>query len=363
MAASGDVDITYVPADCGSLIHGKSKAPAAFQRIDIAGKLRDAGVGNVTETSALEAPAVWRSTVAPANSVRNEALNLEVNVKAGQTLASNLRRSQAPTSAAPAISPPFQLILGGECCMLPGLLSGLYASPALAKSRNPRIGLIYIDADTDLYSPFDARSTGNFAGQTMAHLTGAPPGGLDSFMSRFCLPAPDRAATASASQPLCNASNTVFFGTNLDSNSITHLGYLFTHHYRVIPSTAVASDPQDCARTALQYLLGSRLLSADPTHGHAAIDAIHIHLDVDAIDPGEYPLANVPNFTGVKFEQMMRALEVLVLEANRAGAGNLVMGLSIAEVNPDHDPGLEMIARLAARVAEILGRRVNKMSG
>lgn len=75
-----------------------------------------------------------------------------------------------------------------------------------------------------------------------------------------------------------------------------------------------------------------------------------VHLDVDYIDPGTFPLANVPNFTGVTFEEMARALEVFL-------GSNKVKGLTVAEVNPDHHPGLDVAERLTNQVVGMLAAR------
>ena len=69
------------------------------------------------------------------------------------------------------------------------------------------------------------------------------------------------------------------------------------------------------------------------------VDQIVVHLDVDVIDPGEFPLCNVPNYTGIGYSETMTALKTF-LKSEKAVA------LSVAEVNPDHDPGLEMTGRL-----------------
>ncbi|ETN36408.1 uncharacterized protein HMPREF1541_08685 [Cyphellophora europaea CBS 101466] len=318
MAASFSVDITYVPADCGSVIFGKSKAPDAFKSVNTAAHLRSVGCDSVAEHEALSAPANWRSTTFDPGSVRNESLNVEVCNKVRDALANNL-------SAAPE-RPPFQLILGGECCMLPGILSAFWSYYA---SLGKRVGLVYIDADTDLHSPADASSTGNLGAQTLTHLADAP-GGLKS-MKEFSRP---------DGRPLCDASNTVLFGLNMTApiNRREHFAYLYEKHYRVVPSLSVAANPVHQATQALSYL------------EEQGMDIILVHLDVDAIDPGEFPLANLPNYTGVQFEEMMKALEVLM-------AHKKTSALSVAEVNPDHDPGLSMTRMLSDELVRILGRR------
>ncbi|KAM0352995.1 hypothetical protein ACHAPU_001880 [Fusarium lateritium] len=319
MAASRSVSITYVPADCGSIIPGKSKAPKAFQDVGIVDKLEQAGITSVSECHALKSPANFTAATFATGGVRNEDINISVCEDVERAISKNLNSSPN--------QPDFQLILGGECCMLPSVLSAFWKH---TESQSPpkRVGLIYIDADTDLTSPTDPASIGTFAGMNMAHLVRLP--GALPRMKKF---------SRISGEPVCDASNTVFFGTNmsLPGNKPEHFKYLFDNNYKVVSSASVAQDPEQRAREALKYL-------EDTT------DVIMVHLDVDSIDPGTFPLANVPNFTGVEFDDMMRAVKVL-LGSEKIG------GLTVAEVNPDHDPGLAMVERLTSRIVEMLAAR------
>ncbi|KAL9616485.1 MAG: hypothetical protein Q9160_008653 [Pyrenula sp. 1 TL-2023] len=322
MAASRSISITYVPADCGSVIPGKSKAPKAFRDVGIATKLRDLGLPSVSEHHPLDSPASYVATTFAPGSVRNEAVNISVCQRVHRTIAQNLGAS--------VTQPPFQLILGGECCMSPAILSAFWQH---ADSQSPpmRVGLIYIDADTDLASPADPGSTGIFAGMNMTHLVRSS-GALQS-MEQFSRP---------SGEPVCDASNTILFGTNMSfsGNKPEHFAYLFDNEYQVVSSASIAHEPEQRARKALKYL-------------EDRVDVIMVHLDVDSIDPQMFPLANVPNFTGVTFEQMMRALKVF-LGSDKVG------GLTVAEVNPDHDPGLEMVSRLTDQLVAMLAVRREK---
>ena len=322
MAASRSVSITYVPADCGSLLPGKSKAPKAFQDVGIARKLGDAGVPSVSEYHALDSPAQYSAATFSPAGVRNEDLNVSVCQRVYRSITKSL------TTSSTTLPPPFQLVLGGECGMLPAILSAFWQN---ATSRSPplRVGLIYIDADTDLASPEDASFTGNFASVTVTNLIRSP--GALSSMKQFGTP---------SGAPVCDASNMVLFGTNMPfpGNKREHFGYFFDNEYKVVSSASVARDPEERARSALKHL-----------EDHA-VDVIVVHLDVDAIDPVMFPLANLPNFTGVGFEQMMRALKVF-MGSEKVGA------LMIAEVNPDHDPNLEMVTRLTDSVVGMLASR------
>ena len=211
--------------------------------------------------------------------------------------------------------------------MSPAILSAFWQH---ADSQSPamRVGLIYINADTDLASPIDPGSRGTFAGMNMTHLV-RTPGALES-MKQFSRP---------SGEPVCDASNTVLFGINmaLSGNKREHFAYLFDNNYKVVSSASVAREPEQRAMQALKYL-------------EDRVDVIMVHLDVDAIDPQMFPLANLPNFTGVTFEEMMTALKV-VLGSEKVG------GLTIAEVKPDHDPELKMVRRLTDQVVEMLAGR------
>ena len=319
MAASQSIYITYVSADCGSIIPGKSKAPKAFQDVGIVRKLQDAGIPSVSEHHALDSPATYAITAFAPGGVRNEDVNVAVCQNVKRTIAQNLNISSKKT--------PFQLILGGECGMSPAILSAFWRH---AESHSPpkRVGLIYIDADTDLASPADPDSTGIFAGMNMTHLIGSS-GALQS-MQQFSRP---------SGEPVCDASNMVLFGTNMTfpGNKREHFALLFDNEFKVVSSASVAREPEQRARSALKYL-------------EERVDVIIVHLDVDSIDPLMYPLANLPNFTGVGFEEMMRALRVF-LGSEKVG------GLTIAEVNPDHDPRLKMVERLTDEIVWMLAAR------
>ena len=130
----------------------------------------------------------------------------------------------------------------------------------------------------------------------------------------------------------------VLFGLNIDSaaNKRDHLGYLFDNNFRVVTSQAVQQAPTSTAQAALRWLEGQ-------------VDYIVVHLDVDVIDPGQFPLCNVPNWTGLGFQECMASVKEFLKSEK-------VIAFSVAEVNPDHDPGLEMTERLVNEIVDGLSR-------
>jgi arginase len=312
------IDIISVSSDIGSVYAGKSKAPAALHSVGLPTKLHAAGY-KVKGYSALTEPAIWTSSSREPNGARNEGATVFACAKVLETISGVLCEDRQPS---------FHLILSGECLYTPAILSP-YCN--YLRSTTHKIGIIYFDADADLHTPDDPGGSGNIAGMTLTHLT-LREGALDS-MKIFC----DRDGLG-----VVDESNIVLFGLNMQSeaNKREHLGYLFDNNFRVFTSAAVQRSPEESATKALEYMQ------------EQGVDCILVHLDVDVIDPGEFPLCNVPSWTGLGYEQTMRALKVF-LRSERC------IGLSVAEVNPDHDPGLVMTARLVDDVVDgLAGREV-----
>ena len=141
--------------------------------------------------------------------------------------------------------------------------------------------------------------------------------------------------------PVCDASNMTFFGTNLSlpGNQREHLAYLFDNNFNMSSSSTVAVDHAAYARKTLALI-------------DDQVDQIVVNLDVDSIDPRTFPHANVPNFTGVDFEQMMVALRIFL-------TSNKVVALVTAECNPDHDPSLALTTKLTDEVVAMLVKRLS----
>jgi arginase family enzyme len=317
--ASRSINIISVPSDVGSVYAGKSRAPAAFETAGLEDKLGAAGWQTTASTALPQGPVGWTSSTRQPNGARNEV----ETVKACNQVREAVGNALAASDTGSGHPPPFQLILAGECLYCPAILSAYWEH---LKGTMKRIGIVYIDADCDLYTPSEPTSSGNIAGMTLTHLT-LREGALES-MRGFCRP--DGAGVV-------DNTNILLFGLNIDApaNKREHLGFLFDHGFRVTTSQSVQRDPIKEAKSALEWMEDN-------------VDYIFVHLDVDVIDPGLYPLGNVPNWTGLSFEATMAALKTFL------GSGKVV-GLSIAEVNPDHDPGLRMTSQLVDNIVDGLG--------
>jgi arginase family enzyme len=316
--AGSCIDIISVASDVGSIHAGKSKASAAFHQAGLRKILESVGY-TITEYEAFsEGPAEWIASSRSPNGARNEA----------RTVAYCEQVSRTVSAALDVQTPSFQILLSGECLYTPAIMSAYWRH---VEGAGRKIGIIYFDADCDLYTPNEG--TGTIAGMTLTHLT-LRDGALSS-MAKFSRP---------NGCSVVDSSNIVLFGLNVESevNKRSHLGYLFDNNFRIFTSKTVQRDPVHSAEKAMRWI------------EEQGIDYVLIHLDVDVIDPGEFPLCNVPNWTGIGYEEAMQALNVF-LDSERC------VGLSVAEVNPDHDPDLKMTTRLVSDIVKGLGQ--SKVSG
>ena len=177
---------------------------------------------------------------------------------------------------------------------------------------------MYFDGDADLSTP--ERSDSAVADTMgMTHMLGGGSPRLARLGSRF---------------PLLHPRQVVLFGfdpAELDTSEWTELT---SRHLYAAPAPTVRADAAGQARQARAYL-------------ERRTGAYLVHLDVDVLHTGLFPLANFPHFAGL-------TLEAAGLCLNEFTRGEKFGGLVITEVNPDHDPGGQLLTALAATVAGAL---------
>jgi arginase len=199
------------------------------------------------------------------------------------------------------------LVLGGDCTITLGVLAGLGDA-----------GLVYFDGDADLSSP-DSGGSGVADTMGMTHMLGGGAPRLAQLGPGFPLLRPDQA---------------VLFGfdpAELDTKQWTQLS---SQHLYAVPAPAVRADPARTAQHARSYL-------EDRT------DDYLLHLDVDVLDTGRFPLANFPHFNGLTLDQVSVCL-------TEFASSPKLGGLVITEVNPDHDPDGQLLRTLTQVVAGAL---------
>jgi len=279
------VSVLGVPTSAGSHNPGQEKAPAAWRAAGLVDGLREAGL-DVEDRGDL--PATPFRPTEPVDGLRD----LDRVVAVAQAVAGEVSAIRADGR--------LPLVLGGDCTITLGVLAG-----------SGDTGLIYFDGDADLAAP-DRTNSAVADTMGMTHMLGGGSPRLARLGPRF---------------PLVAQGQVVLFGfdpAELDTREWTEL---VSRHLYAVPAPAVRTDPAGRAREARAYL-------EDRT------DSYLVHLDVDVLHTGLFPLANFPHFAG------------LTLEAAGACLGEFTAspwldGLVITEVNPDHDPGGHLVRTLA----------------
>ena len=71
-----------------------------------------------------------------------------------------------------------------------------------------------------------------------------------------------------------------------------------------------------------------------------------VHLDVDVLDALDLPLADIATYgTGLRLEHLTPLLAALIADPR-------VIGVTVVEANPDHDPDGTSLRRLVAALAQ-----------
>jgi arginase len=206
------------------------------------------------------------------------------------------------------------LVLGGECVQAIGLLTG-------ARRYYKHINLLWFDRDADLNTPATTPS-GRIDGMVVAHIIGKGAPELVRFWGE---------------PPLVREPDITLFGiARLDPPEQEFLSRSPLRHVN-------ASDIQ---------VRGAAASATDAlNHLHAGSREFVLHLDLDVIAQEEFPPVVVPGSGGLSFEDVRAALKVIL------GHKNLV-GLDIAQYNPDKDPNGDGAKKLVDLLVESLSARL-----
>lgn len=186
------------------------------------------------------------------------------------------------------------LVLGGDCTIELGVVAG-----SLEVSEN--IGLLYIDLDTDLNTPFSVED-GALDWMGVAHLLQIA--GTN-----------EKLTSIGKKTPMLRADQIHFFANG--NMTDFEKGIIDSYKIRQTGWQEVAKDPAKAAK-----IIGE-------TWAHT-FDRLLIHLDLDVLDYVDMQLAeNYRRNTGLTFEQLMLALDEFLRLSNWST-------LTITEINPEH---------------------------
>ncbi|MBM3726215.1 MAG: arginase [Acidobacteria bacterium] len=210
------------------------------------------------------------------------------------------------------------LVLGGDHSIAAGSVAGVAAA---LRTRGERLGVVWIDAHTDMNTP-ETSPSGNVHGMPLASLIGHGPVEL-THLRGFA--------------PVVRARNVALVGVRdvdaLERGVVKDSGvHVFT--MRDIDERGMRAVMADALRVA-----------GDGTAG------VHVSLDMDALDPAEAPGVGTPVRGGVTYREAHLAMETI------ADAGSLV-SMDVVEVNPVLDEANRTALLAVELVASALGKRI-----
>jgi arginase len=290
------------PWDCSGSGRGEARAPQALREAGLAA-LIDVDLGDA-------ATVITGSERDAATGVRA----LPATIAAARALATALETGLRDH---PGRRP---LILGGDC----SLLLGVFARPGPPHTDSDLepgpVGLWMVDGHPDFLAAA-ASDTGETADLELALLTGDGPPSLTGLGRR---------------RPMVAA-----------------------HHVALIGHRTAGLDPASAAEVArlpagLETIDAPTLLADPAAAGRRAADwadrlgrPMWLHVDVDALDPADFPAVTYPQDGGPGLDQLATVLEPLA-------AAPRLLGVSVADYRPDLDPGGAGAARLVTLLDRIL---------
>jgi len=206
------------------------------------------------------------------------------------------------------------LVLGGECVQAIGLLTG-------ARRYYKHINLLWFDRDADLNTPATTPS-GRIDGMVVAHIIGKGAPELVRFWGE---------------PPLVREPDVTLFGlARLDPAEQEFLGKSPLRH--VLATDIQAKGAAAAAAEAL-------------THLHADARQFVLHIDLDVIAQEDFAAVDVPGSGGLGFDEVGATLKEFLRHKN-------LLGLDVAQYNPDKDPDGACAKKLIDLLVEALSVRL-----
>ena len=287
------------PSSAAAFSLGSEKAPTALRAAGIVERLQSSGYEVVDHGDC--APRLFAD-----DEEHRRARNLTEIVAGLNDL--KLRAELAVKSGA------LVLVLGGDCAQVIGLL-------AAARRYHHHLSLLWFDRDADLNTPASTPS-GRIDGMVVAHILGKGAPELVRFWGEL---------------PLVREPDITLFGLErLDPPEQEYLAKSPMRH-----NHAADIQLKGPARAAQEAL----------SHMHVEAHDFVLHLDTDAIAQEDFPAVNVPGSGGLRFDEVRAALAEFAKHKN-------LLGLDVAQYNPEKDPDGCGATKLVDLLAEVLAARL-----
>jgi arginase len=291
------------PSSAAAFSAGSEKAPAALRAAGLIEKLQAAGYEVVDYGDC--APRLFAD-----DEEHRRARNLSEIVAGLNDL--RTRAELAVKNGA------LVLVLGGDCAQVIGLLTG-------ARRYYKHVNLLWFDRDADLNTPASTPS-GRIDGMVVAHIIGKGAPELVRFWSEA---------------PLVREPDVTLFGLErLDPPEQEFLSKSPMRHIYAVDIQAKGGSK--AAHEALGQV-------------HADMREFVLHLDTDVIAEEDFSAVNVPGSGGLRIDEVRRSLIEFVKHKN-------LLGLDVAQYNPDKDPEGSGAKKLVDLLVEALSLRLEALA-
>jgi len=212
----------------------------------------------------------------------------------------------------------FPLVLGGDHSIAVGTVSG--ASKNL-RARGEKLGLIWIDAHTDMNTPSSTPS-GNVHGMPLACCIGLGPTELSQIFD---------------------------YSPKVDPGNVALVGIrsVDQHERDIVQRSGVhAFTMRDIDERGMRSVIEQAIEVAS-----AGTAGFHVSLDMDAVDPDEAPGVGTPVQGGITYREAHLAMEIM------SDTGR-VTSMEVVEVNPVIDEANRTAILAVELVMSLMGKRI-----
>ena len=290
------IKIIGVPLDLGASRRGVDMGPSAVRVAGLEARLES--LGHEVNDSGNIAVAIAETKQAGEQNARYLDEITETCTKAAEMVLRSLEEGMTP------------VVLGGDHSVAAGTVSGV---AEFYRRKNEKIGLLWIDAHTDMNTP-DSSPSGNVHGMPLASIMGLPPVELGNIYDF---------------SPKVQPENCVLVGIrdvdSFEKENIRKSGVeVFT--MRDIDERGMRAVMEEALR-----------MSGRGTAGY------HVSLDMDWIDPEDAPGVGTPVWGGATYREAHLAMEII------SDHGRMT-SFEIVEVNPvidEHNQTADLAVELA----------------
>ncbi len=293
------IAIIGAPSSAAAFLPGSEKAPAALRAAGIIERLQSIGY----EVSDLGdcAPRLFAD-----DDEHKRARNIPEIVASLNDL--------KPRAELGLKSGALVLVLGGDCTQIIALLTA-------ARRYYKHSGLLWFDRDADLNTPASTPS-GRLDGMVLASIIGKGSPELVRFWGE---------------PPLVREPDTLIYGLErVDAPEVDFMARSPLRH--VYAADIRLKSAEKSAQEALAHL-------------HSDSREFMVHLDLDVIVQEDFAAVNLPDSGGLSFAEVQTSLVEFAKQKN-------LLGLDVAQYNPDKDPDGSAAKKIIDLLAEALAARL-----